>query len=275
MHEEFLFDKADQLVNLQPEAHIQVSHECAKDCFVMAISRSMDLGNQSTFHTDVDSTIRTLAQWRSAFSSLLASQPRSMSVLLLEIQYLQAWLVLCTVNDFDCTMCDELEQYFRRIVDIAEDYMLRDPNVVSEKGQPSFKLRVLSDIGNNLASTLCMVIERCRSSEIRQRAIRLLWKFDLKGIFDTPYLVAYYQHLITLEESRSQALSPATTGTLMSEDVPPQARVLEALMCHCGSYEEGEEFYRQDYGRMVYVVRDCDTGVLEVGESAFQVCRDL
>ena len=274
MHEEYLFDKADQTVNLQPEAHVLLSHDCAKDCFIMAKSRSLDLGDESTFHEDVNNTIRALGQWRSAFSSLLALQPRATPVLLLEIQYLQAWLVLCTVNDFDSTLCDELEQYFRRIVEIAEAYMFRDSSFMNEKAQPKFKLRVLSDIGNNLASTVCMVIERCRNSEIRQRAITLLWKFDLKGIFDTPYLVAYYQHLITLEEVRSRALSPATNGALMGEDVPLQARVLEALMCHCGSEEEGEEFYRQDHGRMVYAVRNCNTGALEMGQSTFQVCRD-
>lgn len=273
-HEEYLFDKADQAFNLQPGAQVLIPHECAKDCLVMARSRTMELSDQSSFDADVNDTIRALMKWRAAFSSLMASKPRSVPVLLLEIQHLQAWLVLCTIKDFDQTLCDEFEQHFRRVIDITEEYMISRPSIALKKDGANFRLRVLSDLGNNLASTVCLVVDRCRNPQIRQRGVKLLERFDLKGIFDTPYLVAYYQHLVSEEERRARALHPAISTIPIGEFVPAQARFLEALMCHCGSDEEGEEFYRQNHGRMVFVVRNCDSGALEVGENTFQVCRD-
>lgn len=272
-HEDFLFDRAEQALNLQPESQMLVTHECARMCLIMARSRSTELIDQSSVDADVNNTIKALMQWRAAFSPLMASQSQSVPVMLLEIQHLQAWLVLCTFNDVEQTLCDEFEQYFRRVIDITEEYMLIRPPTVFQKDQANFKLRALSDLGNNLASTVCLVVERCRNIEIRQRAIRLLGQFDLKGIFDTPYLVAYYQHLVSEEEKRAQAPSPMPSMTPMSGIMPPQARFSEALMCHCGSDEEGEEFYRKDSGRMVFAVRNCESGVLEVGESTFQVRR--
>jgi len=275
-HEEVLFDKAEYVRDQQPgRQENTTSHECEQDCLVMATSRTLELDDQCAFQLGVRATITALTQWREAFSALLHPQPRKNSILLLEAQFLQAWLFLHTINDFDQTLCDDLEGDFRRAIDVAEIYMLQQPTSVRHAEFVDCSLRSLSNLGNNLASTVCLVVEKCRDSKIRRRAINLLKAFDLRGIFDTPYLVAYYQHLVAEEEIRARELQATTLADLRCSDVPRQARFLETLMCSCDSQQEGEEFYRQNYGRMLYIVEGGQPGVFETRQSQFFVVRDV
>lgn len=274
-HEEHLFDEADRVLNLQKGGNASTtSHQCEQFCLVMATSRTMELDGQSAFQQDVHATIAALVQWRAAFATLLSSQPWSNAVLLLEAQYLQSWIFLHIINDFDQIICDGLEDDFRRVVDIGESYMLREPTSVSSTDSVHRSLWNLSNLGNNLASSICLVVEKCRDSKIRRRGIELLKAFDLRGIFDTPYLVAYYQHLVAEEEMRARELQITTLLDLKCSDIPQQARFVDTLMCFCDSEREGEEFYRQSCGAMMYVVHSGRSEALVVGQSNFFVYRD-
>jgi hypothetical protein len=271
-HEEHLFDKADRVLNF--EGNSTTSHQCEQFCLVMATSRTLEPDEQSAFQPDLNTIIAAFVQWRAAFDAFVSSQPWSNSVLLLEAQYLQAWIFLQLINDFDQTLCDGLEEVFRRAVDIGETYVLQEPASISSADSVSRNLRSLSNLGNNLASTICLVVEKCRDSKIRRRAIELLKTFDLRGIFDTPYLVAYYQHLVSEEERRARELRATMTFDLKCSDIPKQARFVDALMCFCDSEQEGDEFYRKSYGSLMYVVSNVHSGALESGQSNFFVDRD-
>jgi hypothetical protein len=275
-HEQLLIDHAECIQKLQrDERNSTTSHECEQGCLVMATSRTLELDDQSEFQLGVTTTIAAFAQWRAAFAAIISSQPQSDSVLLLEAQYLQAWLVLHTINDFDQTLCDGFEEDFRRAIDLAEMYLHQKPDSVRNADSVSYSLQSLSHLGNNLASSICFVVEKCRDSKIRRRGIELLKAFDLRGIFDTPFLVAYYQHLVAEEEKRARELQGTISSDLRCSDVPRQARFLEALMCYCDSEQEGEEFYRQSYGRMIYVVNGGLSGIFEARQSEFSVIRDV
>jgi hypothetical protein len=272
-HEELAYDKAERSRNPQQREQITISHQCADDCLTMVMSRSLDLGDGDTAHLAIDATLAALKQWRAAFAYLVNSHPNPNSVLLLEIQYLQAWLALCTINDLDQTLCDSLEDDFRRAVEVAETFLRQTPAHVSDVSNFEHRLQGLSNLGNNLTSTICLVAEKCRNSQIRRRAIGLLGAFDLRGIFDTPYLVAFYQHLVAEEEMRARQYRATTLAELKSSDIPPQVRFLEAIMCSCDSQQEGEEFYKLSHGCMVYVVKTGQSGILETGQSSFSVYR--
>ena len=125
-------------------------------------------------------------------------------------QYLQTWIFLQLLNDFDQTICDGLEPDSRRVIEIGEAYLLQGPTSISSAYSVYCSLWSLSNLGNNLASTICLVIEKCRNSQIRRRGVELLKAFDLRGILDTPYLVAYYQHLVAEEEMRAREMQPTT-----------------------------------------------------------------
>jgi hypothetical protein len=273
-HEELAYDKVERSRDLQRRDQRTVSHECVDECLIMVMSRSLDLGDGDTAHLAINATLTALKRWRAAFAPLVASHPRLKSVLLLEIQYLQAWLALCTINDLDQTFCDSLEDDFRRAVEVAEIFLRQTPAHASDADNVDHRLQGLSHLGNNLSSTICLVVEKCRDSQIRWRAIGLLGAFDLRGIFDTPYLVAFYQHLVAEEEMRAREYRATTLTELKSSDIPPQVRFLEAIMCSCDSQHEGEEFYKLSRGRMVYVVKTGQPGILETGQSSFLVYRD-
>ncbi|KAM0701155.1 hypothetical protein Q7P35_011516 [Cladosporium inversicolor] len=274
-HDHDLFDRADHMLGFQRGAENSTPlHQCEQFCLTMATSRILERDDQSAFQLDVFTTIAALAQWRAAFDTLLSSQPWSNSVLLLEAQYLQSWILLRIAGDFDQTICDGLEEDFRRAIDIGEVYMLQEPNSISSSASVYGSLWSLSNLGNNLASTICLVIEKCRDSKIRRRGIELLKAFDLRGIFDTPYLVAYYQHMVEEEEMRARELQPTALLDLKCSNVPQQARFVDAMMCFCDSEQEGDEFYRKSYGSMMYVVRSGHSGVLESRQSDFSVARD-
>ena len=270
-YEEHLFDKADHVLNFGKNSTI--AHQCEQLCLVQATSRTMEQDHRSAFQPDFHATVAALVRWRAAFAALLSSQPRSNPVLLLEAQYLQTWIYLQLLNDFDQTICDGFEEEFRRAIDIGEAYLLQEPTSINSADSVYCSLWNLSNLGNNLASTICLVIEKCRDSQVRRRGIELLKAFDLRGIFDTPYLVTYYQHLVAEEEMRARRMQATTLLDLKCSDIPPQARLVDTMMCFCDSEQEGDEFYRQDVGSLLYVVNNGHSGVLKVEQSNFFVIR--
>lgn len=270
--EETLYDEAMHMLNMQHGVGSLQSHECARECLAMAKGKVLDLDKMPAFQKDVSNTVTALQRWRAAFASLMESHPRPRSVLLLEIQYLQAWLIIQTMNDFDQTVCDGLHEDLERTISAAEEYMAPQFTIDVDTEGADRSLRSLPNLGNNLATSICLVIEKCRDLNVRRRAIRLLEGVDLRGVFDTPYLLAYYQHLVDEEETRVRALHSMKMVDLKCQDIPSDARFVETLMCYCESGQSGDEFYRQRYGRMVYVVH-VGNGSLELGESFFQVRR--
>jgi hypothetical protein len=273
-HFEFLYEQASLRLDLQIEEEGLEIHRCAKECLAMAKAGDLDPEQRSTFNMALNDTTMALSRWRSAFAPLINSQHRSGPVLLLQLQFLQTWFSLITIDDPGDVLCDELRQEFDLAVSTAEEFMLAQASTIDSIMKADRTLHGLRNLGNNLASCLCMVVEICRDSGIRWRASELLQNLDLRGTFDTPYLVAYYQHLIEAEETRARALNLAAPYQLRCEDVPQNARFVETLMCSCGADTSKNEFYRESSGLMVFVERNGCDGDLRAGESRFQVCRN-
>lgn len=249
------------------------SHVCIDDCWIIAMARIPIEEGDPAFSHKVSKGLSALEQWRASFSYLVQSEPESKPIMLLEVQFLQAWMALRTIQDHDQTICDTFEAEFERAVSVAERYVL-EQSTSSCKTARTHGLRCLPNVGNNLASCMCFVVEKCRSSSIRRRAIRILSSLDFRGVFDTPYLVAHYTHIIEQEEFRARLLNDAASLPLGCEDIPTEARFLETSMCWCQcSEEEGEVFYMKDFGRLVYVACNPHTGMLETGSSWFLVDR--
>ena len=171
-------------------------------------------------------------------------------------------------------LCDGLRPEFELAISIAEEFMLAQASTTRDTKDADRIVPSLRDLGNNLASCICLVVEKCRDSGIRRRGIELLRTFDLRGTFDTPFLIAYYQHLVDSEEKRARTLNLGSSCQLRCEDIPQSARFVETLMCCCGADASNNEFYRESSGLMVFVARNGRDGSLATGESRFQVCRD-
>lgn len=272
-HYEFLYEQALHRLDMQAEEEDLEFHRCAKECLVMANARGLEQDQRPTFNAALNDTIMALSRWRPAFDPLTKSQHRSQAVLLIELQFLQTWLSLITIDDPGDVLCDGLQHEFELAISTAEELMLSQAPTLHGIEETDRGLQSLRNLGNNLASCICLVVEKCRDSGTRRRGIELLRTFDQRGTFDTPYLVAYYQHLVAAEESRARALEFAMPVQLRCEDIPQNARFVETLMCSCGADQNEGAFYRESSGVMVFV--DCGPdGNLKSGESIFQVCRD-
>jgi hypothetical protein len=273
-HIEVLYAQALRSLDLQIEEEGLKFHQCAKECLVMAKSQGSIQDQQPTFNTAINDTIMALSKWRSAFVPLGKSQRNSLPVLLLELQFLQTWFSLIMIDDRGDILCDGLRPEFELAVSIAEEAMLAQAPIVRGTKETDRTLQSLRNLGNNFASCICMVVEKCRDSRTRRRGIGVLQKLDLRGTFDTPYLVACYQHLVDAEEQRARALNFSVPVQLQCEDVPQSARFVETLMCICGNNRSGGEFYQGGSGVMIFVERSDRDGELRTGESCFQVCRE-
>lgn len=273
-HFEFLYEKASLRLDRQTEGEVPECHQCAKECLIMATSRELEQDLRPAFNTALNDTITALSGWRSAFDTLIKSRHRPQSVILLQLQFLQTWFSLITIHDPGDILWDELQQEFDLAISTAEEFMLVQASTSNDVKESNHTLRRLRDLGNNLASCICMVVEMCRDSIVRRRGIELLRTLDLRGTFDTPYLVAYYQHLVEAEESRARILNFAAPVQLRCEDIPQSARFVETLMCSCGANRSDGGFYRKSSGVMIFVERSGRDGELKTGESCFRVRRD-
>lgn len=271
-YDDYVIREAMRSYNSQQMVNGNIDHECAKMCWAFAVSGPAYWNIVSPISEKIRKTMSDLERWRTAFSFLIAADSQSKPNMLLEVQYLQAWFALLMLQDHDLNHGDRLLVSFERVVHIAEKYVHLQAHNSSNEGEIDRSLPHLSQLGNNLASCVSLVIEKCRDSSIRRRGIQVLSSIDMQGIFDMPYLVAYYQHLVSQEEARARALNPAATGALRCEDVPKQARFRETMFCDCESSGEGDGFYKMDHGRMLYVIEN-DAGVLEAGETWFLVNR--
>jgi hypothetical protein len=273
-HFEVLYEKALRRLDLQIEEEGKF-HQCAKECLVMARSQELEHDSRSTFNIALNETIMSMSRWRSAFDLLIRSQRRSQPVLLLQLQFLQTWFSLIIIDDPGDGLCDGLRQEFELAISIAEEFTLTQVSTARATKDTDRTVQSLRNLGNNLASCICLVVEKCRDSGIRRRGIELLRTFDLRGTFDTPYLVAYYEHLVDAEETRARALNIAAPVQLRCEDIPQNARFVETLMCSCGADQNDGDFYRESSGAMVFVERSDHDGTLRPGESCFRVHRDV
>lgn len=252
------------------EGHV---HECANLCWAFATARGGFEDLEPLLHQSLGKTMIDLQRWRTAFSSLVEANPQSKPIMLLEVQFLQAWFMLRLIRDYDQALCDDLLREFEHVIKIAERYVYQQDAEACRREDIDRSLPHLSQLGNNLASGVCFVIEKCRDSNIRRRAIQVLSSIDLRGTFDMPYLIAYYKHLVDVEEIRARVENSAATGALTCEDFPIKARFKETMFCDCEEVNEGDLFYKFDHGRMLYAAEN-DFGILEVAESWFDVQRE-
>jgi hypothetical protein len=91
-----------------------------------------------------------------------------------------------------------------------------------------------------MITCLVIIVERCRDSLIRRRCINVLQRINLRGIFDTDYLVAYLQTIVEHEEGLARLVSHHLGPDLRASDIPEAARVLEVVISpsyHASNFE--------------------------------------
>jgi hypothetical protein len=127
-------------------------------------------------------------------------------------------------------------------------------------------------LGTGLVTCLVIIVERSRDSLIRRRCINVLQRINLRGIFDTDYLVAYSQAIVEHEEGLARLVSHDLGPEFRASDIPKAARLQEVVMSpsyHASNFE----FYKRERVGMVYVTgcHGIDGNGLQLGEKKIQM----
>jgi hypothetical protein len=127
-------------------------------------------------------------------------------------------------------------------------------------------------LGSGMITCLVIIVERCRDSLIRRRCINVLQTINLRGIFDTDYLVAYLQAIVEHEEGLARVVNHHLGPDLRASDIPEAARVLEVVMSpsyHASNFE----FYKRERVGIVYATggHDIDGNGLRLRQKGIQM----
>lgn len=233
-----------------------------QNSLVRAALRTVELDD--LLSEGVEQTRCTLRAWSQAFSTP-PTQKNLVAHLSAQIFFFCIWIWVETWRDAAATLADRFEAEYEYMAGLCEQYVelhisktpfhFRDASCASQiNTPPAFSL------GSGVVTCLAAVVEKCRSSSIRRRCIATLQKINLRGIFETGYLVAYLQAIIDYEEDAARLLhavdgTPPGDSSFQAREIPEAARLLEVVMSP--SYRcENFEFYKSKEVALVYAVHD-------------------
>lgn len=233
-----------------------------QNCLVRGALRTVELENSLT--EGVEQSRRTLQAWMQAFA-VPPTQKNLVAHLSVQIFFFCIWVWVEMWRDATAMLADRFETQYEYMAGLCEQYVemhiaktpfnFRDASRASQANTPpAFSL------GSGVVTCLAAVVEKCRNSSVRRRCIATLQKINLRGIFETNYLVAYLEAIIEYEENTARELT-ISDGELpgpsdfQAHEIPETARLLEVVMSP--SYRcENFEFYKSKQVEMIYAVRD-------------------
>lgn len=234
-----------------------------QNCLVRGAMRTIDLND--SLAEGVEQTRDTLRAWMQAFSSP-PTQKNLVAHMSAQIFFFCIWIWVETWRDATATLADRFEAQYEYMAGLCEQYVelhvsktpfhFRDASSSASQVNtpPAFSL------GSGVVTCLAAVVEKCRTSSIRQRCIATLQKINLRGIFETGYLVAYLQAIVEHEESAARILNLADGMspdllTFQAHEIPEAARLMEVVMSP--SYRcENFEFYKSKEVGLVFTIHD-------------------
>ena len=203
-------------------------------CVMHCLSRTIDMTAYPKLHHQEDGLLKEHTEWLEAlqhFASTACS--RNPSLILMDIQHFASAFTLRTAHSTSEFSTDELESEFGRILNLIDEYIdeitLSQPqsqqHVEGELDEPkkSFSLE------RGVLPALFLICLKCRSREIRYRALALLRDVDRReGLWFSKELFVYAESLIHLEQQRAQA--DCAMSNLPSPEIPEAARFLDVVI---------------------------------------------
>lgn len=166
-----------------------------------------------------------LESWRTSFNMLDHFGSDRSLLLSLKVQFFQTFFTANTVRGLDKTLCDSFEKDFDQALEVIEDYLALHRKGTCSTACQGSRLQRVSFLCNRFASCLCIIVEKCRVSRIRRRAIELLRTIALRGVFDTAFLLAFCQH-VDSEEERAKMISGFFESNCKATDTSKEARFI-------------------------------------------------
>jgi hypothetical protein len=270
MHSYQVLAKQEDLENLSLDQ---------QNCLVRAASRTVEVGDD--LEEGIEKCRESLHSWNAAFSGTQQTEKNIMSHISTQIFYFCISIWVETWRDSSSMDVDRFGSQFELFSSLCEQYLhlhvaktpTRSTFMTSRnKGSVQLETPPAFSLGSGMVTCLVIIVERCRDSLIRRRCINLLQRINLRGIFDTDYLVAYLQAIVEHEEGLARLDDRCLGLYLRASDIPEAARFLEVVMSpsyHASNFD----FYKRERVGIVYVTggHGIDGTGLRLGEKEIQM----
>lgn len=198
-----------------------------------------------------------LRAWMSAHALIRWSPQEELAHITINIQFFIIWILAKNLRCERETNFDTSIQQFAHIVSLAERFVLLD------RASPASS-RPAATTGTFIPACLYEIVQRCRDSKIRRRAISVIRCLNLQGVFDGFFVFSWLSCIVQLEESRAREIDPTLLPVkdLRCKDIPEAARILEST--HVENWDAVtnlHNFYKMDHGRAL-VASYADTTAL-------------
>jgi hypothetical protein len=261
-----IFDLFDEFYihtrhDLSKQRNIDDLSEDEQNCLVRVAMRTVEL--DKSLAKGIEGTRLTLRSWMAAFEASPRTEKNRISHISTQTFFFCVWIWVATWRDASAVLVDRFEPQFEYFTDLCEQYLeiyntkapirrsfpARDGDTAhTVDTPPAFSL------GSGVVTCLVAIVEQCRNSCIRRRCLATLQKINLRGIFDTGYLVAFLQAIVDHEEQAAVEMNPDLDliAGLQACDIPEPARILEVVMSP--SYQASNfDFYKKKHLSMIYV----------------------
>ena len=196
----------------------------ARYCLARCLSRILDISCCSQLTRRMEELLDRHSAWLSAFTALEirnegATPPRLL--LLTRIQHWFSYFTLSTCRDTTEQVTDRFTNDFADILDLAERYLnsfIDMPQALPMFQTPAgFERQRTFSLECGMLPAVYLICYKCRSQQIRHRAINLLRQADRReGLYSSGVLCAYAKAIVGLEEQRSAAVAPKQSGDRMA-----------------------------------------------------------
>ncbi|KAI4746912.1 hypothetical protein E4T50_02761 [Aureobasidium sp. EXF-12298] len=252
-----------------------------RNCLIRAALRTVELDDNLTDR--IEQCRESLRAWNAAFSDTQQTKKNITSHISTQIFFFCICFWVETWRDTTAMDVDRFESQFAYFTDLCEQYLnlhlaktsFRSTFTASQaKVSAQMNTPPAFSLGSGVVTCLVAVVESCRNSVIRRRCIGILQKINLRGIFNTDYLVAHLQAIVENEEkmARDCSLDVDLGSELQMSDIPEEARFLEVVMSpsyHASNFD----FYKTKYVGMVFVTggHGSESKGLQIGEKKIRV----
>jgi hypothetical protein len=238
-----------------------------RNCLVRAALRTVERDDNLTDR--IEQCRESLRAWNAAFSDTQQTKKNITSHISTQIFFFCICFWVETWRDTTAMDVDRFESQFAYFTDLCEQYLSM---IISQRRHSGVPLPPVKP--SDFVTCLLAIVETCRNSVVRRRCIGILQKIDLRGIFNTDYLVAYLQAIVESEEkmARDCSLDVDLGSELQMSDISEEARFLEVVMSP--SYHASNlDFYKTKYVGMVFVTggHSSESKGLQIGEKKIRV----
>ncbi|KAI5238632.1 hypothetical protein E4T43_07233 [Aureobasidium subglaciale] len=269
---------AQSVLDAQTDLEALTLDQC--NCLIRASLRTVDLDD--SLQKGIEECRESLKAWNSAFADTKQTKENLISHMTTQIYFFCVCFWVDTWRDASPMEVDRFESQFEYFTSLCEKYLelhvaktpFRSSFTTNQDKTARIDTPPAFSLGTGVVTCLVAIVERCRNSSIRRRCIATLRRINLRGVFDTDYLIAYLESIVEKEEelARFCHLELDLGPDLQACDIPEAARFLEVVMSpsyHASNFE----FYKTKRVGIVYVTGGHGVGGkgLQIGETMIKM----